>query len=270
MNILEQIVARKRQEVELSKKSVPIARLEKKSIFSRSTFSMREFIQRTDKTGIIAEFKRRSPSKGVINAVATIDSVVAGYERAGASAVSVLTDRDFFGGSNADLEIARGVCTCPVLRKDFTIDDYQVIEAKAIGADAILLIAAVLTPPLSKRLTELAHSLQLEVLLEVHDKNELDLHGGIGADLIGVNNRDLKTFKVSLETSKELSGQIPVSAIKVSESGISDVKAIAELKTYGFQGFLIGENFMKDVDPGRSAAEFMETLKTVQTLKGAR
>jgi indole-3-glycerol phosphate synthase len=184
--------------------------------------------------------------------------------QAGASALSVLTDKQFFGGTNEDLVTVRKFNFCPILRKDFTIDEYQIIEAKSIGADAILLIAAVLDPKQSKALALFAHSLGLEVLLEVHNEDELKRNLEVGADLIGVNNRNLKTFEVSIEISKQLATLIPDSVVKVSESGISDPRTIVELRRFGYEGFLMGENFMKHSSPEVAAMEFVEELNKVQ------
>lgn len=260
MNILDQIIEHKRKEVSDCKSTTSIQTLEKGMYFSRKTVSLREWVRRRDKSGIIAEFKRRSPSKGVINAGAPVDRTTRGYADAGASALSVLTDRHFFGGSNEDLINARKDNACPILRKDFTIDEYQISEAKAIGADAILLIAAVLRPEESEKLATHAHALGLEVLLEVHNETELRDNLGIGADLIGVNNRDLKSFTVNLEVSKNLSALIPDGIVKVSESGISHPGAIIELRQFGYEGFLIGENFMKEASPEKAAAAFIGEL----------
>ena len=268
MNILDQIIAHKRTEVAGSKARISITDLEKQPYFKRATVSLKEFIRRKDKSGIIAEFKRRSPSKGIINAHASVERTTRGYADAGASALSVLTDEKFFGGSNQDLISARQNNSCPILRKDFTIDEYQIAEAKAIGADAILLIAAVLRPEESVKLAAFAHNLGLEVLLEVHNETELRDNLTAGADLIGVNNRDLKTFGVSTEVSKQLSGLIPAGVVKVSESGISDPLAIVELKQYGYEGFLIGENFMKQPEPEKAAAEFIRELGKRLTVHG--
>lgn len=261
MNILDQIIEYKRQEVNESKMTTPESVLRQQAFFGRTTVSMKEYIRREDKSGIIAEFKRRSPSKGVINADASVEGTTRGYADAGASALSVLTDQKFFGGCNEDLMKARKNNSCPILRKDFTIDPYQIVEAKAIGADAILLIAAVLDPRDSARLASFAHSLGLEVLLEVHNESELVANLDAGADLIGVNNRDLKTFTVSIDVSKRLSTLIPAGVIKVSESGIADPSAIVELRQFGYEGFLVGENFMKEAQPEKAAAKFIHQLK---------
>ena len=267
MNILDQIIAHKITEVAERKQLAPVKSLEQSSYFSLRALSMKQAIQRVDRTGIIAEFKRKSPSKGIINAAASVEETTTGYVHAGASALSVLTDHNFFGGSSEDLLMARRVNMCPIIRKDFTIDEYQIIEAKSIGADAILLIAAVLT---SKQLTDLtffAHSLGLEVLLEVHDEEELKKSVDAGADLIGVNNRDLKTFEVSTEISKHLAPLIPDSVVKVSESGLSSLDTLIELRAFGYQGFLMGENFMKRDQPGAAAQEFMNELRKQERVK---
>src|SRR6188768_3730807 len=261
MNILDQIIEHKRKEVEERKSLYPVKLLEKSIYFSSAPVSMKKYIQREDKSGIIAEFKRKSPSKGIINAYASVERTSIGYMQAGASALSVLTDKQFFGGSNEDLTTARKFNFCPIIRKDFTIDEYQIIEAKSIGADAILLIAAVLDPKRSKELVALAHSLGLEVLLEVHDETELKSNLESGADMIGVNNRNLKTFDVSIDISKKLAPMIPDSVVKVSESGISSPETILELKEYGYRGFLMGENFMKNSYPDKAAMDFMDKLR---------
>ena len=264
MNILDEIVEFKRKEVEERKSLYPVKLLEKSIYFATEPVSMKKYIQRDDLTGIIAEFKRRSPSKGIINAHASVERTSIGYMQAGASALSVLTDKNFFGGSNEDLMTARKFNFCPIIRKDFTIDDYQVVEAKSIGADAILLIAAVLEPKRAKELAALAHSFGMEVLLEVHDETELKANLEAGADMIGVNNRNLKTFEVSIDISKRLAPLIPSSAVKVSESGISSADTIIELRKYGYEGFLMGENFMKHSRPDKAAMDFVEELKRTE------
>lgn len=263
MNILDEIVAHKRKAVAELKKTVSIKMLEQTEYFSAAAIPLTESLRRADKTGIIAEFKRKSPSKGVINANASVEATTRGYSDAGASALSVLTDENFFGGSNEDLLRARRANTCPILRKDFTVDEYQILEAKSIGADAILLIAAVLSPAECRTLAAFAQRIGLQVLLEVHNEKELldNLHAD--ADLIGVNNRDLKTFTVSTEISKRLAPLIPDGVLKVSESGISDPETITDLKSYGYQGFLIGENFMKHADPEKAAKDFMQQLNGI-------
>ena len=220
MNILDQIIEFKRKEVAERKVLCPVSLLEQTPYFSLPVVSLKESLLRDDKTGIIAEIKRKSPSKGVINAAVSVERISRGYVEAGASALSILTDKEFFGGSNEDLITARKFNSCPILRKEFVIDQYQIVEAKSIGADAILLIAAVLSPDEVKKFTDFAHSLGLEVLMEVHNETELKNNLSAGVDLIGVNNRDLKTFTLSIETSKRLAPMIPNDVIKVSESGI--------------------------------------------------
>lgn len=260
MNILDKIIADKYKEVELKKSVVPASQLEKSALFERDGHSLAELLRKSD-TGIIAEHKRRSPSKSVINQDLNVQDVAKGYEAAGVSGMSVLTDGKYFGGSLDDLLYARAAANLPLLRKEFIIDPYQLLEAKAYGADVILLIAAVLDREQIKHLSEFAKDLGLEVLLEVHNEEELKKAVMPSLDMLGVNNRNLKTFNVSTDISKELSEKIPSDFVKVSESGISSVDAIKDLKNYGYKGFLIGENFMKTEDPGKSAKEFIEGLK---------
>lgn len=259
MDILERIVADKRTEVVSKIKVLPVEFLKKSPLIERTSHSMTDSLEQG--SGIIAEFKRRSPSRQVINHTSSVTEVVQAYESAGASAVSVLTDTKYFGGALDDLLQARSILTLPVLRKEFIVDPYQIIEAKAFGADAILLIAAVLTPEKAAGLAVLAHDLGMEVLLEVHNEEELERSDLSHVDMVGVNNRNLKTFEVDLETSKRLSTLIPEDKISVSESGISDPVAIRELRDFGYRGFLIGENFMKTDDPGRAAKEFLKRLE---------
>lgn len=264
MNILDQILEHKRKEVDEKKSLYPIKLLEQSIYFPTKPVSLRKYIQREDKSGIIAEIKRKSPSKGVINPHVSVEKTSIGYMQAGASAISVLTDKNFFGGSNEDLTTARKFNYCPILRKDFTIDEYQIIEAKSIGADVILLIAAALEPGHVKELTTFAHSLGLEVLLEVHNREELEATLDTGADLIGVNNRNLKTFELSVEISKSLSSLIPESVVKVSESGIESPETIIELMNYGYEGFLMGQNFMQHSSPENACKEFIDELKRLK------
>lgn len=259
MNILDKIVADKRKEVSLKKGLIPVAQLEKSILFQRDSKSLAHILRKSN-SGIIAEHKRRSPSKAVINQNLNVQDVVNGYEKAGVCGISILTDAKYFGGSLDDLLLARASCKLPLLRKEFMIDEYQILEAKAYGADVILLIASVLTQQEIKQLSELAKSLGMEVLLEVHNQEELQKSMMPSLDMLGVNNRNLKTFEVSLETSKQLSELIPNDFIKVSESGISSTRAISTLKSYGYQGFLIGENFMKTENPGVIAEEFIKGI----------
>ena len=260
MNILDKIVLDKRKEVNLKKLIIPTSQLEASALFERPIISLAKALQHSD-TGIIAEHKRRSPSKAVINQNLNVQDVAIGYEQAGVCGMSVLTDGKYFGGSMDDLLLARASVKMPLLRKEFIIDEYQILEAKANGADVILLIAAILSRDEIKAFSEFAKNLNLNVLLEVH--NEEELHKSImpSLDMLGVNNRNLKTFEVSLETSKVLSTIIPDDFVKVSESGISSIDAIKELKNYGYKGFLIGENFMKTDNPGKSAQQFIKSFK---------
>lgn len=259
MNILEKIVADKYKEVELKKTLIPAKQLEQSVLFDRVSPSLALALKESS-TGIIAEHKRRSPSKQTINQDTNVGMVARAYETAGVSGMSVLTDIKYFGGSLEDLLLARASVTMPLLRKEFIIDEYQVLEAKAHGADVILLIAAVLSRAQIKTLSERAKSLGMDVLLEVHNSEELQKSIMPSLDMLGVNNRNLKTFEVSLDTSKVLSEEIPNEFVKVSESGISTIDAIKTLKPYGYQGFLIGENFMKSTNPGKSAQEFIKEL----------
>ena len=259
MTILDSIVKDKRREVDLRKSIIPITQLEASVLFDRKTISLAANLKQSN-SGIIAEHKRRSPSKAVINQNLNVFDVATGYEEAGVCGMSVLTDSKYFGGSLDDLLVARASCNLPLLRKEFIIDAYQIIEAKAYGADVILLIAAILTREEIKQFSELAKSLDLEVLLEVHNENELHKSLMPSLDMLGVNNRNLKTFDVSLEISKNLSPLIPNDFVKVSESGISNIQAIKDLKPYGYQGFLIGENFMKTDNAGQRAKQFIKDL----------
>ncbi|MCA0960374.1 indole-3-glycerol phosphate synthase TrpC [Muricauda ruestringensis] len=260
MNILDKIVADKRKEVDLKKSLITISQLETSILMERTSISLAEALRQSN-SGIIAEHKRRSPSKSVINQGLSIQDVAKGYADAGACGMSVLTDGKYFGGSLDDLILARAATNISILRKEFIIDEYQIVEAKAYGADVILLIATILSREEIKTLSELAKKLGLDVLLEVHNEAELKKSLMPSLDMLGVNNRNLKTFEVSLETSKTLSSNIPDDFVKVSESGISSVEAIRELKEFDFQGFLIGENFMKTDNPGVSASGFIKKLE---------
>ncbi|MEY8870363.1 indole-3-glycerol phosphate synthase TrpC [Meridianimaribacter flavus] len=260
MNILDKIVFDKRKEVDLKKTLISTQQLESSQLFNKATVSLSEKLKNSS-SGIIAEHKRRSPSKSIINNGLNVQDVATGYENAGVCGMSVLTDGKYFGGSLDDLIVARASCNLPLLRKEFIIDEYQIIEAKSYGADVILLIAAILTKEEIKQFSQLAKNLNLDVLLEVHNEDELQKSIMPSLDMIGVNNRNLKTFEVSLDTSKTLSTKIPDEFVKVSESGISDIQSIQTLKMYGFQGFLIGENFMKTNNPGVNAKEFIKTLE---------
>lgn len=264
MNILDRIIETKVQEVERRKQECPVAQLENSMYFNRQPLSLRKFLTDPEKTGIIAEHKRRSPSKGVINGNVNLQQVVTGYQAAGASAVSVLTDKEYFGGENKDLTEARALLQIPILRKDFIIDEYQIVEAKSLGADVILLIAACLAPEKLRKLAQFARYLGLEVLLEVHNEQELQ-ENCCDVDVVGVNNRNLKDFTVSIDTSLKLAEQIPGKYLKISESGIYDPETIIKLKEQGFHGFLIGENFMRKPDPGAEMQKFVDGIKKLET-----
>ncbi len=260
MTILDTIVARKKVEVQQAKRRTSYTKLEESELFTRECYSFKDFLLDPQRTGIIAEFKRKSPSKGIINDKVTVKQVTNGYAAAGASALSVLTDTDFFMGKKADLIAARKDNNIPVLRKDFMIDEYQIIEAKSLGADIILLIAAILTPAEIQKLASLSKSLGLNVLLEVHNLEELERSINPNLDAIGVNNRNLADFTVSVETSYSLAPHIPSEFLKISESAISNPETIRQLKQAGFNGFLIGENFMKQTDPGLAMKEFVSQI----------
>lgn len=259
MNILEQIAHSKRQEVALKKQVISIEELQKTQLFQTAVPSLGAFIINSD-SGIIAEHKRRSPSKPIINFSLDIATVTQGYEDAGAAALSILTDVSYFGGSLEDLQLAKAQVNIPLLRKDFILDTYQVYEAKAHGASAILLIVALLSFKDLSELSHLAQALGMEVLVEVHDMNELEKALQLNTICIGINNRDLKTFTVDFENSMRLLEQIPASYIKISESGIDHPNQVRELKNAGFDGFLIGENFMKTTDPRAALKQFISSI----------
>lgn len=262
MKILDTIIAHKRKEVAERKSLYPVKLLEKSIYFSSPSVSLKKYLLREDKIGIIAEFKRRSPSKGIINQYAPVERTSIGYMQAGASALSVLTDSEFFGGKNEDLTTARKFNYCPILRKDFTVDEYQIIEAKSIGADAILLLANVLSEKEIKSFAKTAKSLGLEVLLELRDKSEIK---SICPDveIVGVNNRNLKDFSVNVKQSLDLAKHIPTGLIKVSESGIDSAGTIHELRKAGYKGFLMGEKFMKHSRPEIACANFIKEVNAL-------
>jgi indole-3-glycerol phosphate synthase len=252
MNILSEIVAKKRSRVEEAKRLVPLERIRREALEARrnaNTHALRAALQH-EGINIIAEFKRRSPSKGVIRADADLGSIVRSYEAGGAVALSILTEADYFDGSLDDLRQAKRSVALPVLRKDFVFDEYQVLESAAAGADAVLLIMAALDDRELESLRRLAEEvLGLDALVEVHDEQEMDRAAGCGATLIGVNNRDLRTFAVTLETSLKLARVAPRGALLVSESGLNDGADLRRLREHGFHGFLIGESLMRAADP---------------------
>lgn len=262
MTILDKITAQKAIEVAAAKAEISIQDLEKSEFFARKTNSLVASLSAENSTGIIAEHKRKSPSKGIINDSLSVEEVTQGYAQAGAAGLSVLTDTDFFGGNKEDLQKARiANPSTPILRKDFMIDEYQVYEAKAWGADVILLIAACLSPEQINSLSQKAHELGLEVLLEIHDQEELDRSPLKYVDIVGVNNRNLKNFaENNVNASLILAEKIPANVIKISESCISEPATINLLKSAGYRGFLIGETFMKDASPGTKLGEFIAKI----------
>ena len=260
MNILGKILLNKRKEVELLKERRSYRDLENSRLFSRETFSLSDFIKNPARSGIIAEFKRKSPSAGSLNSLIDVEFVTKGYSDAGASGLSILTDNQFFGGSCADILGARDHSQIPVLRKEFIIDEIQVLESKAVGADAILLIASVLNMAQILRLASLSRSLNMEVLLEIHSVAELK-YVNEHVNIIGINNRDLGTLTTSVSLSFNLADKIPEGFVKISESGISDPQTVIDLKNAGFDGFLIGEYFMSKPDPVIAFSDFVKKIK---------
>lgn len=258
-DILRTIVEQKHKEVAILQAQFSIDDLKKQALFNRTCYSAKAAILDDKKSGIISEFKRQSPKKGAINANANIQKVVESYQEANASVVSVLTDQLFFGAHDDDFEKARKHLNMPLLRKDFLIDPYQIYQSKAMGADLILLIAAILTPNEVENMSRIAKDLGLEILLEIHDEEELD-HINPLIDLVGINNRNLKDFSVDLNHSIKLSEQIPNTFVKVAESGIKGETDIRFLRTNGFQAFLIGEYFMKHDNPGKVCSELTHNL----------
>ncbi len=260
MDTLQTIIEYKKKEINEKKDLYPAKLLERSIYFNSPCVSFKKYLMRDDLAGIIAEFKRKSPSKGFINKYADVEKTTIGYMQAGASALSVLTDANFFGGKNEDLTTARKFNFCPILRKDFIIDEYQIIEAKSIGADVILLIAAVLEKEQIKNYTKLAMSLGMEVLLEIRGEDELDkIIPEI--QVVGVNNRNLKTMQISLQTSLNIFSKLPKEAIKVSESGIKTAQQLFQLKEAGYNAFLMGESFMKHSRPEEACMQFIKEAK---------
>jgi indole-3-glycerol phosphate synthase len=260
MNILERIVAVKKAETEARKKICPVKELERSAFFDKPVLSFFDSLNKKEPS-VIAEFKRKSPSKGIINNNADVIKVASGYFRAGMAAMSVLTDKEFFGGSAADLEQVAKLSILPVLRKEFIIDEYQVIESKAIGASSILLIGAILSISESNKLSSLAKSIGIDVLFEIHDESDLKK---MGRDIrvVGVNNRDLKSFDIDMDNSLRLLKKIPLDCLKVAESGFQTVNDVMDMYSHGYDAFLIGERFMRSEDPSVSANEFMKDLKS--------
>lgn len=258
MNILDKIIEHKKVEVDQAKKKISLSQLKGTEFFQRKTFSLKESVQ--SGSGIIAEFKRKSPSKGIINDKANVLEVTKSYEKFGASGISILTDEHFFGGTLQDLLKVRNEISVPILRKDFMIDEYQFYEAKANGADVILLIASCLSPIEVQEFTELSHELGLEVLLEIHTDEELK-HFTENIDLVGINNRNLKDFKVDLQHSVNLKNLLPKETLSVAESGIYNIEDFKFVKEKGFDGFLMGEYFMRSENPGNAFEDFINTIR---------
>ncbi|WP_072412507.1 indole-3-glycerol phosphate synthase TrpC [Chryseobacterium limigenitum] len=257
MTILDKIIERKKGEITASKSKISIQKLKNSEFFGRKTFSLQESVK--SKTGIIAEFKRQSPSKGIINDQVSPLEVVSAYEKFDASGISILTDRDFFGGSFEDILSVRNHINIPILRKDFMVDEYQFYEAKSLGADVILLIASCLSANQVQEFTELSHELGLEVLLEIHTEEELN-HFNPKIDLVGINNRNLKDFKVDLQHSVNLKNLLPKDVLSIAESGIYNIEDFNYLKEKGFDGFLMGEYFMKNKNPANTFEEFINVV----------
>lgn len=263
MTILDTIIAHKKKEVADAKSYVSIGELEKSPFYHRECISLRNSLNIGHSNGIIAEFKRKSPSKGIINNTVNPVEVVSGYASAGVAASSILTDEFFFGGRKEDLLAVRNSdISIPLLRKEFIIDEYQLVEAKAIGADIILLIASCLTKYEVKKLASVAKNLGIEVLLELHEESEIE-HINNNVDLVGINNRNLKTFEVNIENSIRMVEKIGNNHLFVAESGISTPEDVKLFKKNGFHGFLIGENFMKTTSPQLACKNFIENLAKI-------
>lgn len=262
-NVLDQIFRNKKKEVEERKSLYPLKLLKKSPFFETKPVSLSKYIQREDKSGIIAEFKKRSPSKGSINETAKVTDVSRGYMQAGASGLSILTDRYFFGGDLKELRDTRNENYCPILQKDFILDTYQITEAKSFGADAILLIARMLSKEELALLAEFAQSLELEVFFEIHEIHELDKINQ-HVDLVGINNRDLRTFRVDIETSLFMLDKVPKGYVTVAESGVDSPETAHKLQNEGFDGLLIGERFMKHSKPVDACQNFIKALKKIK------
>ena len=261
MKILDTIKQQKVLEVQQRKAAYPLNVLEQSPVFERECISLKKALTDVNSSGIIAEFKRKSPSKGNINSDADIEKVTSGYIEAGVSALSVLTDEHFFGARGNDFTSARQISKIPMLRKDFIIDEYQIFESKALGADVILLIAKMLTPKTISDFTNVAHQLGMEVLLETHTETEIIQNINTTADLVGINNRNLNTFEVNIENSIRMAEMLPAHCVKIAESGIESAAVIKQLKRSGFSGFLIGEYFMKNTDPEEKCSRLIKQLR---------
>jgi indole-3-glycerol phosphate synthase len=261
MNILDKITQGKYKEVEDRKAVISIAELERFEYFSKPTISLKKALENPEgKHGIIAEFKRKSPSKGIFSDAFDPIEITNGYVNSGATALSILTDGPYFGGTKEDLMAVRKVQNVPILRKDFMVDEYQILEAKAWGADVILLIAAAIDSTLLNRLAKFAKSLGLEILLEIHELDELNGNLSEYIDVVGVNNRNLKDFTVDIDRSIRAIEHIPAQFTRISESGISKPETVRQLKEYGYKGFLMGEAFMQTSDPEEAITNFIKAV----------
>lgn len=258
MNILDKIIQHKKEEVSISKKRISIQELKNSEFYERESFSLKQSIQQ--RTGIIAEFKRKSPSKGIINNTSSVQNVCLAYEKFGASGISILTDKNFFGGNSEDILQVRKSIKLPILRKDFMIDEYQFYEAKAMGADVVLLIASCLSVSQTQEFTHIAKELNLEVLLEIHNEDELK-HINQNIDIVGINNRNLKDFKVDLQHSVILKNSLPKDKLSVAESGIYSEEDFKFLRNKGFDAFLMGEYFMRNQSPEKAFENFVKNTK---------
>ena len=270
---LDKLVASKRSRIEEAKRSVDVVGLSRAAVeisTKKTPNRLQTALQRTDRINIIAEFKRASPSKGMISDRLDAVEVANMYTNGGACAISVLTEEDYFLGSLNDLRRIRENVDLPILRKDFLVDDYQIIESAAAGADAVLLIVSVLSPEALMRLQKLANDFGLDAVIEVHDREEIEIAIEVDAKIIGVNNRNLETFEVSLDTSRALIEHAPKGSILISESGISSPEQIAELRRVGYSGFLIGESLMRSNDPQRMLEELASFDEDVLEVSGSQ
>lgn len=259
MDILNKIAAFKKEEVGSRKLQIPVKELQKSVFYELTPPSFYESLVRNE-PAIIGEFKRKSPSKGIINSTSAVRDVALGYQNAGVAAMSILTDNEFFGGDNCDLSAVATFSSLPLLRKDFIVDEYQVIEAKSIGASAILLIGSILTVKKSDELTLLASELGLDVLFEIHDLRDLEKMNE-KIRIVGVNNRNLRTFEINMKNSLDLLPKLPQHCLRIAESGFNSITDVQEMFRGGYNAFLIGERFMKTDDPGKSAYDFITSLK---------
>jgi indole-3-glycerol phosphate synthase len=260
-SILQEIASYKREEIKIQQREWPISVLERKSAFSNATFSLKNKLLKQRSPQVIAEFKRRSPSKGFFKREYDLKKILSNYQDSGAVAISILTDTNFFSGSLDDLTLARRSVALPLLRKDFVVDDYQIYQAKAFGADMILLIAAILSKEEIIKFSKIAKSLALEVLLEIHSRQELEQSLTSEVDFVGVNSRNLNDFSLDLELFYKLGELIPKDFIKIAESGIDSPQLIKTLSGAGYSAFLIGEHFMRQEDSGEACKKFIASIK---------